>query len=65
MKQQPSCENCASACQSYGGVDSISSDAEITRILILANHTLGNVQSLRLVQLEFHISLVVLIVEHT
>ena len=40
-----SCENCASACQSYGGVDSISSDAEITRIRILANHTLGNVQS--------------------
>ena len=39
------CENCASACQSYGGVDSISSDAEITRIRILANHTLGNVQS--------------------
>ena len=39
------CENCASACQSYGGVDSISSDAEITRIRILANHTTGSAQS--------------------
>jgi len=39
------CENCASACQSYGGVDSISSDVEITRIRILANHTTGTVQS--------------------
>ena len=36
------CEDCSSACQTYGNVDSISGD--ITRIRVLANHT-GSGQS--------------------
>ena len=38
------CEDCSSACQTYGNLDSISNNAEITRIRVLANHT-GSGQS--------------------